>query len=330
MRIAIASIAAVLASLAVQLPVFAGEAAQKPPLEGLLFRNGESLVARVMELAGPRLKLELKDGKKLEIGASEFEPAQIYQIRVRGFKDESVKERHELADFCVKNGLHAFAAREYERIGKMNPELADVVRIWLEKLELGEAQKLYASAWDSLAARDWKGAREKFASIIEKHATDPLAKRAQAFLPYAVKMSHLGSESLVDGLEAQAQKLVIFAEKKADEAKGLEKAALDFMKAGNITKARDTIEESEKSFSVARNILKALHDEFQTGEAGAFLKERLKVLERRMVEFYVTAAEFYIELKSWKKAKDKTERGLALDKESKRLRSLAELINKAQ
>jgi hypothetical protein len=320
-----------LSLLGILLLVGAADAAEKkapPPLEPVFFRSGEVLHARIRKLEESKVHLELAGRKKMVIGIREIAPEQVYFLRLRGLDEKTAKAHHALAAYCLENGLRGLACREYDKIGTLQPELADVVKIWKERTGATEKDFLYARAWEAVAGRKFRDARNLLGEVIKKHGKEDVGKRAEKFYPAINRMTYIGRVELLDGLSPQVQRFVVYFEGKIDRVPDTLAEAAKTAKEGKVTRARDAYESTEKTLLLGRRLYKASYDECRTRSGRVFLKERRKNLESVLVRVYAASAGFYIEIRSWGRAKEKVDRGLALDRKNPALMRLRETVRR--
>jgi tetratricopeptide (TPR) repeat protein len=285
------------------------------------------LYARILSLSTDGISLKLHGGKELRMGLADLAPAQVYHLRRRALDPKTVTSHHALAAFCVKHGLSAFAAREYRAIGALQPNLAEVVPIWLARVPVGEPDRLYAQGWDALAAQDYRRARERFRDLVARHGKNPLAARARSLLDPVSRLLHLSRAELLHEIAPQTQRMVVYIEDQIEETTRLLTEAAALAKKGEVDRAREIHEKAEEALVLGRRIYRTAGPTCRTRKGRVFFKEKLRRLEKRLVETLIVAAEFHISVRDWARARKRVVVGLGLDRKNPRLRELAERIN---
>ena len=299
----------------------------RPSAQLLFLRSGATLYARIQSLDTDGISLKLLDGKELRMGLADLAPAQVYLLRLGTLDKKTVKDHHALAAFCVGNGLGAFAAREYRAIGALQPDLAEVVPIWLARVPVGEPDRLYAQGWDALAAKDYRRARTRFRDLVALHGKNPLAARARSLLDPVSRLHHLSRAELLQEIAPQTQRMVVFIEDQIEETTLRLTGTAALVKKGKVDQAREIHEKAEKALVLGRRIYRTAGPACRTRKGRVFFKEKLRRLEKRLVETLIVAAEFHISVRDWARARKRVVVGLSLDRKNPRLRELAERIN---
>ncbi len=143
-------------------------------------KDGGILVGRILKVEADALGMVVqgeREGRKIYF--REIMPYNVYEIRLRRIDRKSAEARFELGEFCMSQGLHGTAAREFEEAAKLDPSMAEKCRKRKEDARNDDARTKLEDAKKLYAEKRLREANEVHHILLDRYEDTPYFKEAK-------------------------------------------------------------------------------------------------------------------------------------------------------